>query len=39
MAGGYFDQEQQYRVSYKIEDGDHGGKAFSHTFNIVSNRR
>lgn len=36
MPGGAFDQEKEFTVSFKIEDGVHNGKAFSHTFNIVS---
>jgi hypothetical protein len=36
MTGSSFDQEREFIVSFKIEDGEHGGKAFSHAFNFVS---
>ncbi|MCK1313703.1 hypothetical protein [Bradyrhizobium sp. 23] len=36
MTGGSFDKEREFIVSFKIEDGDHGGKVFSHTFNFIS---
>ena len=36
LLGGSFDAERLMRFSYRIEDGGHEGKEFSHSFKIMS---